>query len=195
MKDLFLSSAPKGPDKNIAPPSVKTVISKNEKAIETIRLIVRCSCSQDGYLLAIISLIVFKVLGWYAAAAEATTCRYMSHSYHPFSEKVLLSEDSAIVGNYHIGGENSARMAAQLVLSELHRVQSFINQLSMKLKMQVGKHGGGMDTSNGMDYENTVSEPTSPLSVVMLTQLELDLRKRLKALSSKIIEGLRQGCI
>lgn len=86
-------------------------------------------------------------------------------------------------------------MAAQLVLSELHRVQSFINQLSMKLKMEVGKHGGGTDTPNSMGCENTFGKPTSPLSVMMLTQLEVDLRKRLKALSSKIIEGLRQGCI
>lgn len=192
MKDLFPSSACQGAENNCMPPSIKTVISKNEKAIEVVTLMVQCSCSQDGYLLAIISLIVFKVLAWYAAAAAAPTRRHTSRSSHPSSEQVLHGQDSAVVGSYYIDGENSSRMAAQVVLSELHRVQNLINQLSAKLKHHSVKHSGGADTPNSLGFSTLVTEPTVPLSHVMMAQLEVDLRRKLKTLSLELVEGLRR---
>ena len=147
------------------------------------------------------SLIVFKVLGWYAAAArKAPSSDDDNHSMQsPRSchsrrssrfEEVL--QDPAVVGSYCLDGEDSARMAAQLVLSELHRVQRLVNQLSRKLKVQTAKNGGLADTPNSLGYETSDSEMTLPLSAVMLDQLEMDLRKRLKALSYEIVEGLRR---
>lgn len=85
-----------------------------------------------------------------------------------------MVQDSGKVGSYCLEGEDSARMARQLVLSELHRPQCFLNQLSAKLKMQVAKSG-----------------TASPLSGSMLDQSGVGLRKQLMALSLEIVGGLR----
>ena len=209
MKQLFpgpttvwKTSATLGLDKSTTnPPTVQAVIAKNEHTIEAVGTMLECACSQDGYLLVLVSLIVFKVLGWYAAAALTTPSsgddNHSAQSLHSSQsahlsrpEQVLL--DPVEFGSYCLDGENSARMAAQLVLGELHRVQRLVNQLSPKLKMQAAKDNGLADKSTPATSKNVDSETTLSLSTVILSQLELDLRKRLKALSLGIMESLRR---
>ena len=208
-----------GFDKPYNLPTIEAVIAKNEHTIEAVSTMLQCSCSQDGYLLTIISLIVFKVLSWYAAAARRTpsssdeenysnnnnnindNTKYNNNKSVP-SPRTSLSRQSshpeqvlqnpAVVGSYCLDGEDSARMAGQLVLSELHRVQCLVNQLSAKLKVQAGRAGGGGENkAKGSGFEDADSETVLPVSGVMLAQLEVDLRKRLRALSLEIAEGLR----
>ena len=178
-------------------PTIQSVVAENEQTIEAISNMLQCPCSHDGYLLAIMSLIVFKVLGWYAAAARDTPTtdgsqspsKSPSHHRRPsscHSEKV--SPIPAVVGSYCIDGEDQGRMAAQLILSELHRVQRLVNLLSQRLK-------GQAMANSAADGKDTPSdgESTSPFSAVMLDQLEADLRKRLRALSLEIVDMLRRG--
>ena len=219
MKQLFHKSSTacsistmQGFDNPTSFPTISTVIARNEYTIEAVSTMLQCSCSQDGYLLAIMSLIVFKILGWYAAAARRTPSSGHDSTKNPnnnnnnsrnaqsprkthsrcisYSEQVL--NDPAVIGSYCLDGEDSARMAAQLVLSELHRVQRLVNQLSAKLKMQAAKDRGMGDPAGGSDTEDADCETPLPLSAVMLNQLEVDLRKRLKALSLEIAEGLKR---
>lgn len=97
-----------------------------------------------------------------------------------------------VVGNYHLGGKDSDRMAAQLVLSELHRVQRLINRLSEKLK---GKEPSeGVETPNSLasgQIPRAFSSPALPFSPAMLDHLGTDLRRRLRTLSLDIVETLR----
>ncbi|KAH8589384.1 aflatoxin regulatory protein-domain-containing protein [Bisporella sp. PMI_857] len=204
MKQLFPNpSNSKNGDERTSIRTIQAVIQKNEHTVEAISLMLQCPCSQDSYLLAIMSLIVFKVLGWYAAAARrkpsnrddgtasglqspiSTHARYASHA-----EQVL--QIPAAVGSYYLDGEDSTRMAAQLVLGELHRVQRLVNQLSAKLKLQSAKNNSGADTPNSLGYDNSEIEPALPLSAAMLDQLESDMRKRLRGLSLDIVECLRR---
>ncbi|KAI4209404.1 MAG: hypothetical protein LQ351_007663 [Letrouitia transgressa] len=208
MNQLFPSpSAPctasgtQGLNKEITVPKIQAVIAKNEHTIDSIHTMLQCPCSQDGYLLTIISLIVFKVLGWYAAAARTTPCyddddNHSVHSspssrsrYSSHSEQVV--QHPAVVGSYCLEGKDKARMAMQLVLSELHRVQRLLNPLSTKLKAEAAKGGGGADSPNSRSPRTSEDETTLPLSAVILCQLETELRKRLKALSLEIVEGLK----
>ncbi|KAL9608105.1 MAG: hypothetical protein Q9167_007043 [Letrouitia subvulpina] len=208
MKQLFPNSsascttlATQSLDKNIIIPTIQAVIAQNQHTIESVNTMLQCPCSQDGYLLTIISLIVFKILGWYAAAARTTPgtadddnhsvkSSRSSHSrYSSHSEQV--DQDSAVVGSYCLEGKDKARMAMQLVLSELHRVQRLLNPLSMKLKAEAAKSGRGADYLDNLSSRNSDDETTLPLSAVILCQLETELRKRLKALSSEIVEGLK----
>ena len=200
MKQLFPSSsnacmtwATQGLDKATAIPTIQAVIARNEATIEAVSTMLKCSCSQDGYLLAVMSLIIFKVLGWYAAVARKTpslqgpqACR--SRQPSP-SEQVL--QNPTVVGSYCLDGADSPRMAAQLVLSELHRVRRLVEQLSSKLKVQAAKEGrgGAAETPESLDLDN---EMTLPLSAVMCDQLDVDIRKRLKALSFEMIDRLRR---
>ena len=200
MKQLFPSSsnacmtwATQDLDRATAIPTIQAVIARNEATIEAVSTMLKCSCSQDGYLLAVMSLIIFKVLGWYAAVARKTSslqgpqaCR--SRQPSP-SEQVL--QNPTVVGSYCLDGADSPRMAAQLVLSELHRVRRLVEQLSSKLKVQAAKEGrrGAAETPESLDLDN---EMTLPLSAVICDQLDVDIRKRLKALSFEMIDRLRR---
>jgi hypothetical protein len=177
------------------------VIAENKQTIEAISSMLQCPCSQDRYLLAIMSLVVFKVLGWYAAAAREAPVpddsRYLSRprpdqGLH-CSEQVLKSP--AVVGSYCIDGADQGRMVAQLVLSELHRVQRLVNVLSQRLK-RPGMRNEGVGTSNSAaaDGRDLVcdDERTSPFSATLLDQLEADLRRRLRTLSAEIVDMLRR---
>ena len=185
--------------------TIQAVVAENEQTIEAISSMLQCPCSQDGYLLTIMSLIVFKVLGWYAAAARETPMgcdgshspikayngRERTSSCHP--EQVLQSP--TIVGGYCIEGEDQGRMAAQLVLSELHRVQRFVNQLSQRLKGHQSHKAGFATPDSVPPFSDAFSdgESTLPFSPNMFDQLEADLRKRLRALSVEIVDMLRRG--
>lgn len=176
-----------------ASPSVQAVIARNEATIEAVSAMLKCSCSQDGYLLAIMSLIIFKVLGWYAAVAHKTPNLQGAHTYRSRqsspAEQVL--QNTNLVGSYCLDGADSARMAAQLVLNELHRVRHLVDHLSSKLKLHAAKKGtgGGTGMPEGLDFDN---EMALPLSAVMYDQLDADLRKRLKALSWEMVDRLRR---
>jgi hypothetical protein len=173
-------------------PTITSVIAENEKTIGVISKMLQCPCSLDGYLLAIMSLIVFKILGWYAAAAKKTPETSMAEESQGTNKRKLdarrpsschseqVIQIAAVVGSYCLEGEDQERMAAQLVLSQLHLVQRLVNELSIRLKAaddQEVARGGHL---------------ASPISATMLSQLEVDLRKRLRALSLEIVDILHR---
>ncbi|KXS96156.1 hypothetical protein AC578_2669 [Pseudocercospora eumusae] len=183
MKQLVSSPSRNGA---ASPPNIQTIIDRNEATIESVRRMLECSCSQDdGYLLSVMSLIIFRVLGWYATVARQTACDVDGQS-----SRSRQSSTSSL-GSYCLEGADSARMAAQLVLSELHHVRRIVHQLSLKLKAQVEKERSRPDTSmEGL--ERVDNEMTLPLSATMYDQLDADLKKRLRALSWEMIDRLRR---
>ncbi|BDD63699.1 hypothetical protein MAP00_008564 [Monascus purpureus] len=180
-------------------PTIHSVIVENEQIIAVLNTMLQCPCSQDGYLLAIISLIVFKMMGWYAAAARETPLSHsnfnssrggsakshLDYGQRPHSEQVFKLQSS-------VDGEYEGRMAAQLVLSELHRVQQLINVLSQRLKAH-GLQTSGVESPSSPDCFYFLNQDSSAFPVTMLGQLEVDLRKRLQTLSVEIVDILRRG--
>ena len=185
-------------------PAIQSVIAENEQSTDAINKMLRCECSQDEYLLTIISLIVFKVLGRYAAAANEKLETDDSQSLNklhaddqqlPSGHSEQVAHSPAFAGSYGVDGEYHGRMAAQLVLSKLDRVQRLVNLLSQRLKGH-GTRTGTVNTPRSVtdDKEPPLGENSaSPFSAVMLDQLEVDLRKRLRAVSSDIVDLLRRG--
>lgn len=116
---------------------------------------VKCGRSEDGYLLAIVSLIIFKVLDGYAAIARQSPNlkQDIASRKAPLSSRLSLTvslctsssdhdrSNPVVVGKYCFNGTDSARMAAQLVLSELYLVRRLVEQLSTKLQEHGGKTG------------------------------------------------------
>lgn len=185
-------------------PAIQSVVAENEQTIEAISSMLQCPCSQDGYLLAIMSLIVFKVLGWYAAAAHGTSViddnqnRSKSRP-HQRQDSFCHSEQGlrapAVMNSYCADGEDPGRMAAQLVLRELHRVQRIVNLLSQRLKSHGTHDGVAGPLKSGSDGQYTLfdREGASSFSAPLLDQLVTDLRKRLRTISGEIVDMLRQG--
>nr|AAM02976.1 AFLR [Aspergillus bombycis]AAM02977.1 AFLR [Aspergillus bombycis] len=179
--------------------TIDMVISGNKKATDVVRKILECSCAQDGYLLSLVVLIVLKVLAWYAAAAgtqytstvvggnnssdssgSSRGSSSSSNSPATVSEERVLHHPS-MVGEDCVDEEDQPRVAAQLVLSELHRVQSLVNLLAKRLQ-----EGG--DDAAGIPAHH----PASPFSLLGFSGLEANLRQRLRAVSSDIINFLQQ---
>jgi hypothetical protein len=184
------------------PSTTQNVLSTNQKTIEVVSEILQCSCSQDGFMLAIISLIIFKMLNWYAAAArqaplwhnnpgEGSESNHSFNSSHQISPEQVLP-DSAATGSPGLEGEDPAYMAAQRVLSELHCVQRLVNQLSTKLKEQVSRSGGAAAIQTPGPSEHGHGESSLPFSAGILDQLGVDLRRRLKSLSGEVVALLRR---
>lgn len=183
--------------------TVHSIVAENEKIIEALSMILKCSCSQDGYLLSIVSLIVFKVISRYAASAcqkIAGNCDYdqtksdLGGGSYLFSFQKQPAKSLVAVGNCQMNGESQRCMAAQLVLGELHRVQRLINLLSQQLE----DHRANIGAIDRTDHptggsESLGREIVSPFSRTSLDQLEEDLRNRVHALSLDIVNKLRWG--
>lgn len=152
--------------------ALDSVIEENKQAIDAINSMLDCQCLQDGYLLTILSLIVFKVLESYSAAASAP---------------------EAQGPDFDTTEDNEVCIAAQKVLGELHRVQRLVNQLSVRIKIHTTAESQGAmssaSTSCGLDKSSQIS---LPFSTEILKQLETDMRKRLKCLSLGMAAHLRR---
>ncbi|KAE9364954.1 hypothetical protein N431DRAFT_386913 [Stipitochalara longipes BDJ] len=184
------------------PPTAQNALATNQKTIEVVSEILECSCSQDSFMLAIISLITFKMLNWYAAAARqgplwrknSSESSDSSQSFpwdHQMSPGQVLS-DSGTTDSMGLEGEDPAYMLAQRVLSELHCVQRLVNQLSMKLREQVARSGSASVVQTPGPSEQGYGECSGPFSPGTLDQLGVDLRKRLKSLSGEVVGLLRR---
>ena len=178
----------------------RAVLAKNKQSIEAVNKMLACvSCAGDSFLLTVSSMIVLKVLERYAAAARGPVA---------VGEMDLGRVANMMMANsaYPVGQRDDQgleRKSAQVVLSELHRVQKVVNQLSPKLKAPNDEEGGGMGV--GLDFWGQGSHlimvgagskrdtvPAS-FSTDTLDRLEKDVRKSLSSLSSDIIEVLRQS--
>lgn len=201
MRQLFPNNPPQSctqsdPASTSAPqPTFETITSQNETVIDACITMLKCDCSQDGYLLAVISLIVFKVLAWYAAAVHSRS----EQQQHQAPSPSLISGG----GDSYSDEFDATRMAAQLVLGKMHRVQHLVNQLSTKLKAKrlegdgavasaTSTGGGGRGFTGGLEMDRLGPVGGLPVSSMMLEQLEVDLRKRLRALSLEIIGVLKR---
>ncbi|KAL6232652.1 hypothetical protein BDW75DRAFT_232614 [Aspergillus navahoensis] len=168
---------------NARPPTIQQVITKNEQTLQEITEIMECSCSENGYTLTIITLAVFKVLAWYSAVAHVSPAPENSQTLEQ------IDRTPAVVRGYNIEGEDWDRMAAQLVLSELHRVQRLVSSLYQRQKEQ-----GSCATiaSSSTSFVN-INDHDSVLPFHLLDGLAIDLGARLRGLSSEIVDRLRRG--
>lgn len=183
-------------------PTFDNIISQNEAVTDACISMLKCACSEeDGYLLAVISLIVFKVLAWYAAAVHLK-----SDTGATAAESTNRVYDDGI-GAVDDDDFDAARMAGQLLLGKMHRVQHLVNQLSAKLKAKAaGRRSGGSSvipsvassagsvagSEGGIGTHRADFTGCLPVSGIMLEQLEVDLRKRLRGLSLEIIGVLKR---
>lgn len=196
--------------------TLDSVISENTTVMATVSKMLECPCSEDEYVAIIITLILFKVMGWYAAAAKCgcnnlpelsdqavSACSRSSSasatSTSSLSEQVMHFPTT--VGNYCVNGQEKSRMAAQLVLSELHRVSSLVDKLSVRL------HGRSSSTTPSRHHNTFSDSDEVPLGTHVMSgsgtlpsprpsnstahQLEQDLRQRLRLISSSTITILR----
>ncbi|KAL2831700.1 C6 zinc finger domain protein [Aspergillus cavernicola] len=184
-----------------------TVLLENKQIMETVSRMLSCSsCTEDAFLLAILSMIVLKILERYATAArtqihgsragsvESDTVPRLANSIISSSKDHMM----ALSSTYNMPRDDSAsgQVPARLVLSELHRVQRLVNHLSTKLKGP--KQGDGRGMEHAFWARPKVAEENdkpiaTPFSSNTLAHMESDLRESLSFLSADIINRLQQN--
>ena len=174
-------------------PTINSVITQNRSTIESLNSMLICPCTLDRHLTTIIFLIALKVVAWYAAVARSTSqssnCSAIEAandgcSRKPSPERVLQTPTT--VGRYHLDGDDSSRMRAQLVLSELHRVQRVVELMSRRLEAMRQRSESTISPHDTDPCEENVSAS-------VFSQLEADLRRRLLTVSRDMMEILREG--
>jgi hypothetical protein len=156
--------------------------------------ILHCSCCNNCDLLFLLSLVIFKIQGWYAAAVNAATSDDNESGdldgadanptgFRP--RLVMLSLWTGLDGE-ESEGEDQRRIFVQHVLSRLTGLQILISRLSQRLANAEAESCRGATLTTA---EGKIS--VLPFSASLLRALSSDLRDRLCGLSRAIAEKLR----
>ncbi|KAJ0107614.1 hypothetical protein J7T55_007805 [Diaporthe amygdali] len=202
------------------PGAVQTVLHENKQGIEAVLSRLACAnCSDDVFLLSVLTITVQKILERYAIAArirsgdlggggeaEAGKSATARHAVDDFlSNADRGAAKPLVLAGYGAGArldQDDRERVAQLVLSELHRVQRLVNKLAPKLKGvrdADGDHASGpsdvlqrRQKVHRRKREDDLS-PGVAFSEGTLEQMERDMRKSLSSLSTEIISRIRQS--
>jgi hypothetical protein len=119
--------------------SLQTVLLENKQGIEAVEDTLGCrECAHDGFLLAVLAMVVLKIVERYAAASQhrgsntinpAPSCKDRKSA--TLKSPPRTHEEASWHHTPGTDAENTA--AAQLVLGELHRAQRVVNKLSPRL--------------------------------------------------------------
>ncbi|KAF2238275.1 hypothetical protein EV356DRAFT_507364 [Viridothelium virens] len=183
-------------------PSAETIVLENKQTLEAITDMLRCSCAEDSYLLTFLSMIIFKILGRYAAAAPKQQGEEIEE-VNKHNGNTSTRRQPRPAGSHSLGEDGVRRMSAQLILSELHRVQNCVNQLSPRLNSgEMGEVSSKRLRSPDREVPGRerscfplANDDTSvtPFPTTVLDHLGIGLRQSLSMLSSYIIDVLRQS--
>ena len=193
---------------------IQQLILRNDQIVKSLDSILNCSCSQqDGYLLTILSLILFRSLDRYAAAAqlacgvkysgahsEAAQSGRVEHYQHEMdlSPSSWYQTQGSDHNMYPDSGEHQGRLAIQTVLGELHHVQKLVKCLSERFRgVGIGLPPSNPIATAGEQFSTKIVDSlecrrSGPFSKTMFDQVEADLRRRLRMVSSLTVDMLRQ---
>lgn len=187
--------------------TIQSIITHNEQTLHAIGDILDCESYQDGYLLAILSTTILKVLGLYAAVVRQSSASHNDSpcwdtspcsGYGGQGQGQQQSEQAPMPPTVVIedSEEEQGHLAAQQILSKLHRVQRLINILSQRFKSQgEGEEHPLLDSSfaGSPDTSSLYRKSFFPFPGSILEQFEADLRKRLRDLSVEAVNILNRG--
>lgn len=178
------------------------VLSQNQTAMETTNAVLACPCAKDISSLFTLALVVFKTLGWYAAAASACHANVTSLQPDELANQASLTVRLSADGlpGYELDGEDGNHIVRQLVLSRLHQVQRVVKVLSQQLHSIAEREQRSRATSSGNGIDATVRDllfDDNPFDQTMSQRLaqvlEASMRARLRDLSQALLTALRDG--
>ncbi|OAQ60740.1 C6 transcription factor (AflR) [Pochonia chlamydosporia 170] len=176
--------------------STIAVLEQNKETTQAVSNMLQCSCTETGYMTTMLSIIVFKVLELYAMAVRqihsGTSLEGMEISFGGVRSQTMATASirQLCIDYSSLDDQATRRTTTQLILGELHHVQSIVNQLTLRRNALAARVAleRPMDSpvSSGRRRADTFSAAT-------LGHIEADLRRGLTALSSEIIARLRHS--
>jgi hypothetical protein len=171
-------------------PEFDRLVELNEQTIDEVDNILKCSCACDGYLLVILSMVVFAVLSWYTAAACSMI--YADQSAQQLAPVLRQRpESSSAQSGFDCEAEDQNRLDAQTILAKLHGVQRVATMLSNRVQ-SYSEDPTIRDVSGETATQKLDWLMRSPFSITLLKAMESDMRRRLRELSRAIVLRLRQ---
>ncbi|KAF4211963.1 hypothetical protein CNMCM8980_001723 [Aspergillus fumigatiaffinis] len=195
-------------------PTIQSVVARNATIVQTLNDILHCGCSEDGYLLAILSVVILKALGCYAAIVrqlssfdtnspfwdapmtmtDSLTDSHSSPSHSDQAQRVPPGGTAPL--GYGGEREEQTRMAAQEILSQLHLVQRLVNTISHRFTLYGEREGNTSWAPSTVSNDNCADLPSCmeilyPFHNSLFEQIEGKVRKRLRNLSAEILDILR----
>lgn len=184
-----------------ARPNSEQIYDQIESTSTGLDRVLQCYCSNNGDTLVLLSLAIFKLLAWYAAAVNAAT----SDDNDPkgFPAKFVLPSTLADLHGDEFEGEDQRRIFVQHVLSRLTVLQSLIGRISQRFACaeadaDADADGEAESSASVRDSPTTQNLSASetkicvlPFSDSLMRAFTSDLRGRLCELSQAIAEKLR----
>lgn len=177
-------------DERLENVSTQSILSQNGTAVELLSGILESPCCQDGYLVVMVALVTFKILGWYSAVAQRTKTLLPGERHNPspsFDEQ--HSNTTTTIRGFCLDGEDSERRTVQLILGELHPVRQLIERFALRLKLLVEEMQDA--DKAGVAAKDLCANAMLSTSTLVYKQLETDLRSEWRALSARVIDRLK----
>ncbi|KAI0975304.1 hypothetical protein F4678DRAFT_322637 [Xylaria arbuscula] len=174
--------------------------AENKKYVEEALNMVECSCSEDPYLLSLTGLLAFKIMNLYKITARelrnpgSTNEQYLAY---PNFKMPTIRGYSYPTHNVRI------RSTAQSFLGEVRLVQQLVSSLSLRLR-RLGAGGSREQNATSNIYDagyvpgahsskdalrNTEENGSLSLPATLLYQLDVDLRRDLRAMTIEVLGG------
>lgn len=178
--------------KDMAQPSLETIVSTNTFNIESISMLLDCSCAYNGNMLHLIWLAISNLLSWYARAVSGTSSQFPPKDMERKAAMSPLTFEGLMRGSAGLERfmkgmpspvDGQAQGAAQSLLNDLYRIQDIVNRFAQR--MEAARLRGD-------------SEPSNPSSSWLASQagssqVEADLRRRLRTVTLEVVQLLVQG--
>jgi hypothetical protein len=180
-------------------PILEQVLSQIENMSAEVGKVLQCACSNNCDLLVLLSVVIFKVLAWYAAAVNAATSEddeSKALDSTPANQvgvrpRLVLPTFCRDLDGDETEGEDQRRIFVQHILSRLSAVQSLISRLSKRLANAEAESSAFPPVARGPLHSilaRKISDP--PFSASLLRALSMDLRDGLCGLSRAIADKL-----
>lgn len=183
---------------DLPPPSLETVVSTNMYNIESVSILLDCSCALNGNLLHTIWLIILNIITWYARAASGAasgTARPVSSNGRESAASMAPFPFKDLLGSPPTG---QAQAAAQTFLDELYRIQDIVNRFAQRIEAARLQDESSKFSSTcrqtgigeRSDIQAAMSNTPWFLSQASSSQVEADLRRRLRAVALEVVQIL-----
>lgn len=122
-------------------PTLETVIATNKSAVDKLFVLLGCPCSSNPHFSTTIAFTIVKILSWYQAisGASAESESLLNTHMEAFSHSPIS------MGDFSPMSESDDSYRAQLVLTELRKVEKLIDKFSERYTKNTNHAETGID--------------------------------------------------
>lgn len=170
--------------------STTTLMDRCRKVTGTVSDMLQSDSSKDGYLLAVVCLLMSKVLDAYVCASQALSIPEVDELSMTLSSSSSTAASESSRSSVSLAAGGGDQKAIQQLLDELYQVRASMDLLGAKIASMSSNRDGMAGGNLTPSYYETLAA-SLPFSAEILNQLYNEQRQRLKTVSLQLINNLR----